>query len=271
MQALPEGHLIEMRNGTIPIIMSIPHGGLLDPDDIPDRSCQCANPGHQKCPVILQNDGYTIDLGEEIAHSIKLHTSCHPYVVINHLRRSKLDPNRQIHIAAQNNHQAMEAFNEYHEWLENTRLELQRGLLIDLHGRGKADGMIQLGYCLKGSSLISDQYDTSRSSIADLAKENPDDDLITGPNSLGAFLQQEGLQALPSPTHRAPGSSEVYFSGGYITQRHGNQGIDGIQVEIPRDLRIDGGEEGRTRVGHALGKAISDFYHFHYLQLNKVK
>ena len=67
------------------------------------------------------------------------------------------------------------------------------------------------------------------------------------------------------------GSSEVYFSGGYITQRHGNQGIDGIQVEIPRDLRIDGGEEGRTRVGHALGKAISDFYHFHYLQLNKVK
>ena len=56
----------------------------------------------------------------------------------------------------------------------------------------------------------------------------------------------------------------MYFSGGYITQRHGNEGIDGIQVEIPRDLRIDGGEEGRNRVGHALGKAISDFYHFHY-------
>ena len=33
-----------------------------------------------------------------------------------------------------------------------------------------------------------------------------------------------------------------------------NEGIDGIQVEIPRDLRIDGGEEGRKRVGHALGK-----------------
>ena len=42
------------------------------------------------------------------------------------------------------------------------------------------------------------------------------------------------------------------------------EGIDGIQVEIPRDLRIDGGEEGRKRVGHALGKAISDFHHFHY-------
>ena len=48
---------------------------------------------------------------------------------------------------------------------------------------------------------------------------------------------------------------DVYFSGGYITQRHGGkEGIDGIQVEIPRDLRIDGGEEGRKRVGHALGK-----------------
>ena len=60
---------------------------------------------------------------------------------------------------------------------------------------------------------------------------------------------------------------DVYFSGGYITQRHGGkEGIDGIQVEIPRDLRIDGGEEGRKRVGHALGKAISDFHHFHYIR-----
>ena len=61
---------------------------------------------------------------------------------------------------------------------------------------------------------------------------------------------------------------DVYFSGGYITQRHCSGvkgGIDGIQVEIPRDLRIDGGEEGRKRVGHALGKAITDFHHFHYI------
>ena len=36
-------------------------------------------------------------------------------------------------------------------------------------------------------------------------------------------------------------------------------------MEIPRDLRIDGGEEGRKRVGHALGKAITDFHHFHYI------
>lgn len=42
--------------------------------------------------------------------------------------------------------------------------------------------------------------------------------------------------------------------------------MDGIQLEIPRDLRIEGGEEGRQRIGHTLGKVISDFYHFHYIQ-----
>ena len=64
---------------------------------------------------------------------------------------------------------------------------------------------------------------------------------------------------------------DVYFSGGYITQRHGGkEGIDCIQLEIPRDLRFDGGEEGRKQVGHALGKAISEFHHFHYKTLNPI-
>ena len=77
------------------------------------------------------------------------------------------------------------------------------------------------------------------------------------------------VQTIKSALNISIGPDCVYFSGGYITQRHSSscikEGIDGIQVEIPRDLRIDGGEEGRKRVGHALGKAISDFHHFHYI------
>ena len=59
--------------------------------------------------------------------------------------------------------------------------------------------------------------------------------------------------------------SHPYFSGGYITQVHGRDDFDAIQVETPRDLRIERGEEGRERFGHALGRAICDFYNFHYM------
>ena len=65
-------------------------------------------------------------------------------------------------------------------------------------------------------------------------------------------------------SHRHP-----YFSGGYITQVHGRDDFDAIQVETPRDLRIERGEEGRERFGHALGRAICDFYNFHYVNNNK--
>ena len=60
-----------------------------------------------------------------------------------------------------------------------------------------------------------------------------------------------------------------YFSGGYITQAHGGgDDFDAIQLETPRDLRIERGEEGREHFGHALGRAICDFYNFHYCKEN---
>ena len=63
--------------------------------------------------------------------------------------------------------------------------------------------------------------------------------------------------------------SHPYFSGGYITQVHGRDDFDAIQVETPRDLRIERGEEGRERFGQALGRAICDFYNFHYVNNKK--
>ena len=61
---------------------------------------------HKKCPIVLVNDGYTIDVGLEIADTIKTHTGHNPYVIINHIRRAKLDPNREITVGAQTDPQA---------------------------------------------------------------------------------------------------------------------------------------------------------------------
>jgi N-formylglutamate amidohydrolase len=61
--------------------------------------------------------------------------------------------------------------------------------------------------------------------------------------------------------------SDKYYSGGYITQKHGSScggSVDAIQLETPKEVRVDGGEEKRERFAKALGRAIATFYRIHY-------
>jgi hypothetical protein len=199
---------LQYKAGQVGIILSIPHGGLLNPEHVPDRVCKCED-GHQtkKCPVILKNDGYTIDLGLAIAESIKNHFDCDPFLVVNHLRRSKLDPNREVDVGAQDDATVVEAFHTYHGYVQAAKDKLGRGLLIDLHGQCKSQGTTELGYCITKSDLISKTYSLASSSIARLASEyteNPED-LISGHASLGHYIQEQGYVAMPSPGNVIPG------------------------------------------------------------------
>ena len=115
-----------------------------------------------------------------------------------------MDPNREMEIGAQC-YDTQEAFNEYHEYIKSALAGLDKGLLIDLHGRGKSDGVTQLGYCLSKEALKND-YDLKQSSICNIGDKDPD--ALKGPHSLGAFLQNEGLKAVPSPAYPVPASGE---------------------------------------------------------------
>ena len=139
------GFSFQYKRGNTPIILSIPHGGLMDSDHIPDRQCHCHAPHDiQKCPIILKNDGYTIDLGLAIADSMLLYQNIKPYIVINHLKRSKLDPNRDIRHGAQENEAAIQAFQTYHKFISKAKTKFKRGLIIDLHGQN-IEKITQLG------------------------------------------------------------------------------------------------------------------------------
>ena len=92
--------------GNIEIIISIPHGGSLAPKSLPNRKCNCANKNHEKCPVVWVSDDLTIDLGLEIAKSIRQHCGGDPHVVINHLWRSC--HNSQFLIQFYSNFQSLE-------------------------------------------------------------------------------------------------------------------------------------------------------------------
>src|SRR2546430_253763 len=80
----------ELIPGHLPLILSIPHGGHLFPYDIPDRK--------QNVPgTIKSNDINTQEIGHLLSKKIMQRLNGRrPYIIINHLGRSKIDVNRPL-------------------------------------------------------------------------------------------------------------------------------------------------------------------------------
>ena len=143
--------------GNIPIILSIPHGGDISPSEISNRTYG-----------VTVTDSNTIELGLAIRNYFFTNYNVRPYVVINNLKRTKLDANRDIVEAAQGNLFAERAFNEFHYYINSARQEITNnyntGFLFDIHGHGvNPDGFYDMrtwiGYLLSGDQLDnSDSY-----------------------------------------------------------------------------------------------------------------
>lgn len=186
-------------------MISIPHGGHLSPVWLPNRRCLCGRKSHENCPIVWVTDDCTIDLGLELSKAIKMYCGQEPYLIINHLKRPKLDPNREVKIGASRCYEVLEAFRQYHACINETKATFKRGLLIDLHGRGSDDGITQIGYGINKMDLLNRNFNINQSSIRGLAKDRPGEDLITGKYSFGDFMEREGCSALPSSYHPEPG------------------------------------------------------------------
>jgi hypothetical protein len=234
---------IEYVVGNLPIVISVPHGGYLKPSTIPDRVLGTA--GHQ--------DTYTQELAREIIELFRKETGKVPHVIINRLHRNKLDANRELFDAAQDDSIATNAWNEFHDFIDTAEYRAQRDaghcLYIDLHGHRHTWQVIELGYLLVSNQLkLSDaKLDASvqpETTSLGLATDEPTpslSQLVRGPRSLGAALEREGFTTVPSPGHHDPGT-EPYFSGGYNLEQHSafsGKKIRGIQVELPTGIRED--------------------------------
>ena len=132
--------------GNIPIILSIPHGGDITPSEISNRTYG-----------VTVTDSNTIELGMAISNYLFSNYNIRPHVIINNLKRTKLDANRDKTEAAQNNIFAERAFDEFHYYISSARDEIIKnfntGLLFDIHGHGaNPDGFVDLrtwiGYLL---------------------------------------------------------------------------------------------------------------------------
>jgi len=247
--------------GTLPVVVSAPHGGLLEPDEIPDRAFG-----------VMATDLETQDLARRIRAALLDRLGAAPHLVISRLDRSKLDPNRSIEEAAQDDPFAEHAWQEYHAFVDTARALVTRGygsgLYLDIHGHGHPVDRVELGYLLSADELGRSDEELASGSLAAessvralVASSGASlTEVVRGEQSLGALLQARGVRAVPSPSEPDP-AGEPYFTGGYSTRRHGSRDggtVSGIQLEHHFDGLRDT-PENRTTYAGVLASAVEVF------------
>lgn len=262
---------IEYRCGNLPLILTAPHGGYLEPTHLPDRTCPDA---------VIIRDGFTQELARVIDSVFIEYHGCQPHIIINRLHRKKLDPNRDLSLATCDSPQAAAAWHAFHTFTDSARAIVERnfskGLLLDIHGHAHVIQRLELGYQLTGDHLragdsaINSAFRVQRSGIRSLVGINLNNlnhvELLRGENALGTLLHLQGYTSVPSQQIPFPQASEPYFSGAYISERHGSMNggrIDAIQLEHQMTGVRDNAMNRRT-YADTLRRVVLDFLRQHY-------
>jgi len=251
---------IEYIPGDLAVVVSVPHGGAMAPANIPDRTMGTTT-----------TDTNTIELGRAVAAAFQMQTGRLPHLIICHLKRTKLDANREIVEAAQGNADAIQAWTEYHAFIERAITEVNSGhgsgVYIDLHGQSHAIQRLELGYLLSAATLdLTDaQLDggvyaaqSSLHLVSSVAAPQFSQ-LLRGPTSFGGLLAAR-LPSVPSPSDPSPGA-DPYFDGGYSTDRH-TALLPGLQIES-NFSGVRDSAASRSAFGDALATAVATFANLH--------
>ncbi len=267
---LDENAYVEYLAGNLPIIISVPHGGYLEPDSIPDRDCD---------DCLYFRDSYTQELSFGLREAIYDKTGCYPHMVINLLHRKKFDANRSIETAADGNPLVENSWQAYHDFIDSAKTAAVeaygRALFIDMHGHGHDIERIELGYLFTKTELqLSDEeLNTTElineTSIKQLISDNIGEltcsELLRGDQSLGSLLHAQGFPSVPSNAIPAPLGEEPYFSGGYNTIQHGSKYggfVDAVQLEFHSEVRWD--ESLRLELADSLATTLIQYINMHY-------
>jgi len=238
---------IQYHIGTLPIVISVPHGGHVAPANIPNRTCNT--------PTTV-TDAYTIELARQIDTAFLKLTGSRPHLIICNLKRTKIDCNRNIAEGACGNSHAETAWNEYQNFIDTAQSISQnayagKAFYIDLHGHGKPISRLELGYGITGSDLsntdsfLNTPAQIASSSIENLVSSNVNGyshaELLRGKFALGTLLANSGFPSVPSQQTPDPGTTNYYFSG-YNTNNHtcistGNT-VNGLQLECHQAVRF---------------------------------
>lgn len=227
-------------SGAWPVVLAAPHGGMLMPEAVPDRTSGVAEPdwkSYELATAVLESFR---DAGAEAGA---------PALVALMLDRRKLDGNRcraqccepltnitglgkgpRQHATDQSiaepESRAVRAWDTYHGFLADALATAvdQHGfcLLLDVHGQSHRTGVTELGYLLTSEDLLlpDDAIDSKhpRPSSIDTLLQIPRGQskslagLVRGRQSLGAFLETRGFPCTPSPATPQPVQREALFA-----------------------------------------------------------
>jgi hypothetical protein len=223
---------IEYRVGTLPVVLSAPHGGREKPEELPDRT-----------RGTFSFDTNTQELARAIDQAFFERTGQRPHVILCRVHRQKVDCNREIGEGAADHPLTQQLWHEFQNFILDARKAVLakdgHGFYIDLHGHGHALSRLELGYAhsarefaLPAARIASPDF-IQKGSLHLFAVKNPREypALLSGPMSFGGLMEKAGFPSTPSPS--APVPTEPYFNGGYNLRTHTAQGTGfaGLQIE----------------------------------------
>uniref|UniRef100_A0A7C4LMY5 N-formylglutamate amidohydrolase n=1 Tax=Schlesneria paludicola TaxID=360056 RepID=A0A7C4LMY5_9PLAN len=235
------GELVTVRIGTMPVVLSAPHGGEQPLPNVPVRQ-RTDLPKFQ-----IVRDERTAELTEKIAATLADELGHVPYLVILRVERKYVDVNRPADHAYECE-AAKAVYDAYHAALrkhcDDIRAKWKHGLLIDVHGQTLEEAAI-----FRGTLNLE--------TVAALRRRVAPDVYL----HLDRALAKQGLRVLPPLTER-----ETRFTGGHIIRTYGSQhpdGIDAIQWEFGSELRQ---KEVLEHTARSAGVALAEFVRAYYLK-----
>lgn len=241
---------VTVQKGTLPIIISAPHGGRKKLPDVPERRGK----GVANFQTVL--DANTAEIAEILAAELEQHLKGKPWLVIARFERKYLDVNRPRELAYESEH-AKPYYDAYHGPLEAAckavKERFGRGLLLDIHGQGQFPDAICRG--------------TQNGKTVTVLKDRFGWYSLNGKRGLLGALERCGYKIVPECTADEKTKEERLFVGGHIVGTYGSHtgyAIDAVQLEIGNRLREK--EKGRyTQTARDLADAVAAF-HDEYLK-----
>lgn len=230
--------LIRSPLGELPLIISVPHGGLQQSTDRPRKR------------GVADMDDFTMALGLALYHELCL-TASPPSLVALGLNRKWADVNRGEPYSplskAYDGPDGKHAYTEFHGTIAQMIGDYhKRGLsplLIDLHGNSEPP--------LRGAVEPAVGGATGRflPQLTRAYGRHAKEFLWAQPHGLFHGMAQEGLHLYQGPP---------IFDGGYTVRHYSAvHGIDCIQLEFHRDYRTS--TEKASETGQRLGRALAPF------------
>jgi N-formylglutamate amidohydrolase len=237
---------VAVRKGTLPIIISAPHGGRKTVPDVPVR----AGAGVANFQTV--RDENTAELAERLAAEIEKALDGKPWVVVARFERKYLDVNRPREEGYEDE-RAKPYYDAYHDPLaaacKAVKQKFGRGILLDVHGQAvHADAICRGTQNLKSVTLLRE-----RDGMA----------AVRGKNSVLGQMEKLGYKVLPPGDADEKAKEEPKFTGGHIVGTYGSHtsyAIDAIQLELGSDLRAKDRYAATAKDLAAAVRAFHDAY-----------